>query len=560
MSYQRAVAELPKLGGISNPTVGFLNPGLRSSLNRLMGPGDRLVSKHTVLRRKPALGVDSRGIDLVGDGSDFLVSNVSNKVKARAMALYGEGDLNWIAFNERARLLGIATRKDISGKLYYIVDNKKLKALKKVVKIPEVPLKKVVKIPEAPLKSELGKYVELDRDIDLIGGKGLDKIRWNAQGNARIVRDAELLEGQELRVYKMYDKASGKTYYSFEFKFTEKAANKFEKSLMKRGVASEDTFAFRANQRSGKGLLREEVHHPSKTAIRYDAKGTGCDVQFYSSSGEISSYSSRIFVDCYADNLEDALKIFEGASKDYKFKKVLGTVNDDAAEVYLRNRVKWADRDLDTPFDLDDITLKDVNGYSVFSKKLPDELLDDVSYLLHETDNLPGLVSVFDSKTFMSTDVRALGGTGNVRAGLSSMSDISTGGSNSVFTRLVPKASKGDFDDFATKNTYKIIIDKKELHRFDWYGFPQDRYGDVAEIASGFTGRSSFIKESSRRTGKTFSRNEVMFRNYISSENVLRIEVSSNAVRKKVIASFKENGITVINGTPIEDFVQFVGL
>lgn len=552
MSYQRAVAELPKLGGISNPIVGFLNPGLKSRLNRLLDPSDRIVGKQTVSKWNPALGIDSRGINLVGDGSDFLVSKIPDKLKARIMALTGEGTkLDWLAFNERARLLGIATRKDMTGKLYYMVDSEKLKALRKAIHITK-----------APLKSELGKYLELDRDIDLIGGKGIDKIRWNAQGNARIVRDAELLEGQELRVYKMYDKASKKTYYSFEFKYTEESANKFEKFLIKRGEVSKETVAFRVNKKSGKRLLKEELHQHSRKVTQYNVKGTGYDLQFHSSTSKIASYSSRTFVDCYADNLEGAIKIFEGASRDYKFKKVLDTVDDAATEVYLKNRVKWADRDLHVPFDLDDITLKDVNGYSVFSKKLPDKLLDDVSFLLHETDNLPGLVSIFDSKTFMSTDVRTLGGTGNIRAGKSAMADIESGGSSSVFTRLVPKKTEGYFDDFASDHTYKIIIDKKELNRLDWYGFSDDSYGDIGEIASAFRGRSSFIAEQTAQEigvgqfGGAFSRNEVMFRNYVSTENVLRIEVSNDAVREKVIASFRKKGITVINGTSVEDFVQ----
>jgi hypothetical protein len=123
MTYTQAVMNLENLGGISAPGVEFLKSAELKSLNPFIDPRDRADVKGIVSRTKPGISMHKWGLDPVGDGSDFWKSpKVPIAMKARVSALYGEAErIPWTMFNERARLLGIATRMDSRGKFYYML-------------------------------------------------------------------------------------------------------------------------------------------------------------------------------------------------------------------------------------------------------------------------------------------------------------------------------------------------------------------------------------------------------------------------------------------------------
>lgn len=115
--YQKTLENLPKIGSISYPKIK-----VSKDLNIVMDAKDRNKLGFTAQRRKP-VGGKKNGIDLIGDGSNYMSSSISNELKMRIHTQFDLGIKNnsWIAFNERARFLGIFTRMDKNNEIYYIV-------------------------------------------------------------------------------------------------------------------------------------------------------------------------------------------------------------------------------------------------------------------------------------------------------------------------------------------------------------------------------------------------------------------------------------------------------
>lgn len=124
ISYRQAALNLDKLGGISQPRAEFVSLRTKNNIVSIIDPKDRGNPNITLGAKKPMGGTTSAGLNLTGDGSDFIGSGLRAVDKARISALYGEqADLPWYTFNQRARELGIYTRKSISGQIYYAVPN-----------------------------------------------------------------------------------------------------------------------------------------------------------------------------------------------------------------------------------------------------------------------------------------------------------------------------------------------------------------------------------------------------------------------------------------------------
>lgn len=561
MSYRQAIADLPKMGGISAPKVDFFNPSLKSSLNPILDPKDRLASGDTVLRRKPKIAVDSRGIDLVGDGSDFLKADISNQLKAQISALYGEGsNLHWITFNERARLLGILTRKDMTGKLYYVVDSKKVKSL--------MPKKAVKAKPKAlPSEISLEDYVKLDADIDLVAGKGIDKIRWNADGTrARILRDANLIEGQEIRIYKMWNPVTKKHYYTVELKVTKPGAERLSKMFDRfqtrkagpkvfhyegKGVA--DIRVNTLKEVNGRKVLVQEnmsvIDNSIQNILEVDLEDV--NVRFYQSSlNDVRSFDNRVFLDIDVEDFSDAMKAAQKAFTSLDLEEAFAAMTEEDAALFLRNRAIWADKKLASK-SASNVYFEDFDDYMVPYQDLSSsEALDNVINLTHDTKRGSGLVDMFDSEKLLSTDSRIMTGIGDFYSGQSMIEDILSGGSNGAFTRMFSK------DSFSVARGYvRVVIDKRQLNRLDWYGFSRDRYGKTSAIKKFFRGRQGFLNEQLKRPSIG---NELVFRNGISSKHVLKIQVATEKLKQELIQDFIAKGIFKINGKILETFIEVV--
>ena len=127
--------------------------------------------------------------------------------------------------------------------------------------------------------------------------------------------------------------------------------------------------------------------------------------------------------------------------------------------------------------------------------------------------------------------------------GCSTPRDFATGGADSVFTRL---SNVAKVDDQLTQNS--MIIDPSELGRLDRYAFNEDKYGRV------LAGERRMESEVLSATGRDGSDNETMFRHSISMQSVRRVKIAKRDVREGVILSLREQGVSEMNGIPLDEF------
>jgi hypothetical protein len=163
------------------------------------------------------------------------------------------------------------------------------------------------------------------------------------------------------------------------------------------------------------------------------------------------------------------------------------------------------------------------------------------------------IIKIIQSPGLISSNNRFKAGM--KRTGASPVSDFESGGSDSVFTRLgVSSKNKPRYDDCYRGDRYRILINKKEMQRTDWYAYEGDQYGSTKDSA--MANRLSpvqFLKE--MKTSYRFG-NEIMFRHGIAKEKFIGISCQSNSLRAELLEKFKKAHITAVNGIPIEDFVK----
>ncbi len=163
------------------------------------------------------------------------------------------------------------------------------------------------------------------------------------------------------------------------------------------------------------------------------------------------------------------------------------------------------------------------------------------------------VVSILQGKGFMSTNTRSLAGMDFT--GASPESDMGTGGSDSVFTRIGVQMKKGSqprFDNCYMGGGYRIIISPEVMERTDWYAYDHDNYGSTNDLAS----RSTPLDFINSMATKYRSGNEIMFRRGIPKEQFTGIVCPSDVKRAKLLDKLKKAGITKVNGVPIQDFVR----
>lgn len=174
-------------------------------------------------------------------------------------------------------------------------------------------------------------------------------------------------------------------------------------------------------------------------------------------------------------------------------------------------------------------------------------------YVWAGVSNDDAVVSILQGKGFMSTNTRSLAGMDFT--GASPESDMGTGGSDSVFTRIGVKMKKGSqprFDNCYMGGGYRIIISPEVMERTDWYAYDHDNYGTISDLASRST-PLDFIKSMAT---KYRSGNEIMFRRGIPKEQFTGIVCPSDVKRTQLLGKLKKAGITEVNGVPVKDFVK----
>ena len=109
---------------------------------------------------------------------------------------------------------------------------------------------------------------------------------------------------------------------------------------------------------------------------------------------------------------------------------------------------------------------------------------------------------------------------------------MNTGGASGVYARLNMKNWKGKtrdgfLNEYSSSN-YRMVYNKAELNRLDWYGFQEDAYGRVIDIGKHGRG-TGFVRGIEKIKEGILHDNEVIFHHGLSLKNLSRIECKGQA-------------------------------
>lgn len=147
--------------------------------------------------------------------------------------------------------------------------------------------------------------------------------------------------------------------------------------------------------------------------------------------------------------------------------------------------------------------------------------------------------------------------TGFMGDGASVIEDIESGGADNVFTRAATRLARKEgkrYSDAFAGGSYQVLIKPSVTDRTDWYAFHGDRFGSTRQHdMESRPGALDFFKSENQ----IFKRNnELMFRHGIDIKDWLGIDCRSQTHKDRLISALKSEGITQINGKPLEQFIR----
>lgn len=133
-------------------------------------------------------------------------------------------------------------------------------------------------------------------------------------------------------------------------------------------------------------------------------------------------------------------------------------------------------------------------------------------------------------------------------AGSSPTDDFRTGGANYVFTNLVTENHST-----AMRGPIELVMSPSLANRIDWFSYPNDAFGSnpIKHIESTETPEEAI----QRLTKEDTISGEQFFRYGISLEDILNVACSSNRQRALILQELLAQGITEVNGKPIDKWV-----
>lgn len=139
--------------------------------------------------------------------------------------------------------------------------------------------------------------------------------------------------------------------------------------------------------------------------------------------------------------------------------------------------------------------------------------------------------------------------------GSSVASDMDTGGSDNVTTRIAMRDHGGSMDQGNVQGDIKLIIAPELLDRLDVHLVQGDSYGSTKPGSTYFSSRKSLSGAVSAENKTKHTNTELVVRRGFPASMIKRVATSNEAKRKKVLEALDDAGITEHNGVPIEDFV-----
>jgi len=215
-----------------------------------------------------------------------------------------------------------------------------------------------------------------------------------------------------------------------------------------------------------------------------------------------------------------------------------------------------------------------------------------VEALVHSTSNVENAARVLLTGGLLATTERLARGI--KVAGMSSDTDLDTGGADYAFTRILTDSHRGQITT-SNLGSFVFLLRPEVLGRTDWFGYPSDTYGSSAALDRGAPSSAllkelypdittikerraqwksdkphdhhdgSFLK---RPTGKDLVTqirdndsyysvsNEVMLRAGVALRDIEAVLTGSESNRKKLLDLLEKAGVKKINGVNVAKFVR----
>jgi hypothetical protein len=397
-----------------------------------------------------------------------------------------------------------------------------------------------------------------------------------SQSGASLPFDEDQIENMDVRVRRLQD-ADGDVVHDFSFKVTEQNREAVSKALRVMGSKAEDHYYIEKDVLPS-GMLKETGGRHSFDILSYQLQRPATKIMPAHTVGISTkgALKNQIDIRVKTGDHKKAFATYRKLCEEMGIKRGANPPDPKALEKLFQAKAvtQWSPRrygadlargeiEAEKAFDYlaqDMPELKEVvakaelrevvpghrAGYSTAQAQMFDKAGRD---LYHDTQagpvHMADLMARGDQGALLSSTSRY--DRGVFVNGMSTSEDFRTGGADGVFTRMARSARE------ATEKggNFRLVIDRKELGRMDWWAYDGDRYGttDIDKM----TGRMSvpnLLKEA-----PDSCTNEFMFQKGVSMTKVKRIVTRGSETRQSLLAELKKRGIAKYNGVPVEKFV-----
>jgi hypothetical protein len=180
-----------------------------------------------------------------------------------------------------------------------------------------------------------------------------------------------------------------------------------------------------------------------------------------------------------------------------------------------------------------------------------------VMFVWNGIGSLEAAVSILKSG-LMSIHERNL--TGIPQFGASFSADIRTGSADSSICRVATQSGSSSSFSGTGSGMFQAILHPSVLDRLDCYMHLSDMFGVCSPHESSAWKQRKTVEEQVKSVQSYFkSSNEISFRKGVHKKQIVRIRATSESYRRNLITAAQEQGMSEINGVPVEDFVVVAG-
>ena len=428
----------------------------------------------------------------------------------------------------------------------------------------------------APTSTKTGKYTATNGVYN--AGEIFDDfsgIPKNKKLGLSVASDAAMVEGQSITVRRV--KISGNDYIEISGKLTEPATAKIRKQL---GDARTGRIVY------GRGPLTEGIAHLDDSDVLTFADGiklrqNGLSFELVTDKKKRALMGSfRVRVLDTGDGIADAAKV-KAALKNDGLEFVLDTPTATDEDLLKKARLlfqknpqasiaygKLADKARGIEKVIKEYNVGTLEIGNMVKKEVYPGYYTYVMPGMHKTYQKEGLEYLWSGVRDESSVVAMVKSGGHASSltriktgfkgnGASIATDIETGGADNVFARVATKVAQKSgrtYTESFASGSYQVLVKPSVTDRTDWYAYHDDEFGTTKENT--FSTRPSALEFFHQQNINYSGGNEMMFRHGIDIKDWLGIDCKSQTHKDRLIDALKSEGITQINGTPVEKFIR----